>query len=53
MNEEIERLAVARASAEEITRIARGQGMATLREDGWAKVRTGVTSIEEILRVSV
>jgi type IV pilus assembly protein PilB len=25
--------------------------MTTLREDGWAKVRMGLTSIEEILRV--
>jgi len=51
VTEEIERLAVARASSAEIGRLAREQGMITLREDGWAKVRLGLTSIEEILRV--
>ena len=38
VTEEIERLAVARASSAEIGRTAREQGMLTLREDGWAKV---------------
>ena len=51
VSEEIERLAVARASAAEIARAAREQGMLTLREDGWAKAKLGYTSIEEILRV--
>ncbi|SFN92947.1 GspE/PulE family protein [Mycetocola miduiensis] len=51
VSEEIERLAVARAPSADIARAAREQGMLTLREDGWAKVRLGLTSIEEILRV--
>ncbi|TFB59835.1 type II secretion system protein GspE [Cryobacterium sp. Hz7] len=51
VTEEIERLAVARASSAEIGRVAREQGMITLREDGWAKAQMGLTSIEEILRV--
>src|SRR3546814_9253805 len=51
MSEDIERLAVARASTDEIARTARSQGMETLRQDGWAKVAQGLTSIEEILRV--
>ncbi|MEC5186237.1 type II secretory ATPase GspE/PulE/Tfp pilus assembly ATPase PilB-like protein, partial [Cryobacterium sp. MP_3.1] len=51
VTEEIERLAVARSSSAEIARVARDQGMITLREDGWAKARLGLTSIEEILRV--
>ena len=51
VTEEIERLAVARASSAEIGRLARQQGMITLREDGWAKVKLGLTSVEEILRV--
>jgi type IV pilus assembly protein PilB len=51
VTEEIERLAVARASSAEIGRIAREQGMITLREDGWEKVKMGLTSVEEILRV--
>jgi type IV pilus assembly protein PilB len=51
VTEEVERLAVARASATEIGEVAQRQGMHVLREDGMAKVREGVTSIEEILRV--
>ena len=51
VTEEIERLAVARASSAEIGRVAREQGMITLREDGWAKVKLGLTSVEEVLRV--
>lgn len=51
VTEEIERLAVARASSTEIAHVARAQGMHTLREDGWLKALDGITSIEEILRV--
>ena len=51
VSEEIERLAVERASSVAIGKIAVEQGMSTLREDGWAKVRMGLTSVEEILRV--
>jgi type IV pilus assembly protein PilB len=51
VSEEIERLAVARASSAEITKTAIAQGMVTLRGDGWAKAQLGLTSIEEILRV--
>lgn len=51
VSEEIERQAVDRSSAAEIGRTARQQGMRTLREDGWQKVRMGLTSVEEILRV--
>jgi type IV pilus assembly protein PilB len=53
ISEEIERLTVERASAVEIGRVAREQGMATLRDDGMAKVMAGVTTLEEILRVVV
>jgi len=51
VTEEIERLAVAHASAAEIGTTARQQGMVTLRDDGWTKVLLGDTSVEEILRV--
>lgn len=51
VTEEIERHAVARSASAEIMRTAREQGMLTLREDGWAKVRLGHTSVEEIMRV--
>ncbi|MBX6372393.1 MAG: type II/IV secretion system protein, partial [Acidothermus sp.] len=53
VTEEIERLAVERASAEAIGRVAREQGMVTLREDGLRKVAQGITTLEEIFRVVV
>lgn len=51
MSEEIERACVEHASGDEIRRIAMAQGMKTLRDDGFEKVLTGLTSIEEIMRV--
>jgi type IV pilus assembly protein PilB len=51
VTEDIERLAVARASSAEISRLAIEQGMSTLRQDGWAKAVMGLTSVEEIMRV--
>ena len=51
VSEDIERLAVARSSSAEIARVARSEGMLTLREDGWEKAKMGLTSVEEILRV--
>jgi type IV pilus assembly protein PilB len=53
VTEEIERLAVTRASATDIARVAREQGMRTLRDDGMAKVASGITSLDEILRIVV
>jgi type IV pilus assembly protein PilB len=53
VSEDIERLAVEHASALTIGKVAREQGMITLRDDGLTKVKAGHTSIEEILRVVV
>jgi type IV pilus assembly protein PilB len=53
MSEEISRLTVEGATAEEIKRVAVEQGMMTLRLDGLEKVRMGQTAIEEITRVIV
>jgi type IV pilus assembly protein PilB len=53
VSEEIERLVVDRASSEEIRRSAEDAGMIALRRDGLEKVRHGITSIEEVLRVVV
>jgi type IV pilus assembly protein PilB len=51
MTEEIETLAVTRASRDEIERAAMRGGMRTLWDDGLAKVAAGLTSIEELTRV--
>ena len=53
VSEEIERLTVAHASASEIAKVALAEGMTTLREDGLAKVNDGMTTLEEVLRVTV
>lgn len=40
------------ASGEELRKLARQNGMRTLREDGFQKAKEGLTSIEEVLRVT-
>jgi type IV pilus assembly protein PilB len=52
MSKRIRELAVSRAPEAEIAQVAHEEGMSTLREDGLAKVRAGITSIEEVARVS-
>jgi type IV pilus assembly protein PilB len=53
ITEEIERLAVAHASAHEIQRTAIAEGMDLLRVDGLRKAALGETSLAEVLRVAV
>ncbi|MBI4743863.1 MAG: Flp pilus assembly complex ATPase component TadA, partial [Actinobacteria bacterium] len=53
MSETIEKMTIERKSDDEITKVAISEGMATLREDGWQKVKMGITSPEEVLRVIV
>lgn len=52
VDEDLERLTVARSSSAEIGRVAVTNGMETLLMDGWAKVQAGLTSLEELLRVA-
>jgi type IV pilus assembly protein PilB len=52
MSEEIKSLTVQRAPEAQIAEVARSQGMITVREDGLRKARAGITSIEEIARVT-
>ncbi len=52
MSQGIRELTVRRAAEQEIAAVARREGMLTLREDGIGKVRGGVTSLEEVLRVT-
>src|SRR5262245_3668784 len=53
MNETLAELAVRRASRDEVEREAMANGMRTLWDDGMAKVAAGLTSIEELARVTV
>jgi type IV pilus assembly protein PilB len=49
---EMRELIVEGGSETEIGRLARQQGMRTLREDGIAKALAGITTLEEVLRVT-
>ena len=51
VTEDIERLIVERGHSEDLKKVAVAQGMLTLRQAGLSQVRSGVTSVEEILRV--
>ena len=51
-NEEIKKLAVARATADEIRKSAIKAGMQLLREDGEEKVKKGSTTKKEVVRVT-
>ncbi len=53
MSEEIQHLAVERRPSDEIKNVAIEQGMKTLRRDGMDKVRLGLTTLEEVMRVVV
>ncbi len=52
VDEDIEGAIVRRENATQIRNLSLAKGMKTLREDGWAKVFRGVTSVKEILRVT-
>ncbi len=52
MTPEVEDLIVKRSSSAEIEVVARKQGMESLFEDGFEKMKAGVTTIEELLRVA-
>jgi len=49
---EICKVIVQRADAGAIRSLAMQQGMRPLREDGWDKVRQGITTLAEVLRVT-
>jgi len=51
VSEEVGAAIVARATSHEISRIAVSQGMRTLRDDGFEKVRAGATTLVELARV--
>ncbi len=52
LNEEIRALIMQNADASKITDAARRNGMLSLREDGWSKIASGVTTPDEVLRVT-
>jgi len=52
LNEELRELIMAGADASRLTAAAQRNGMRQLREDGWVKVKAGMTTAEEVTRVT-
>ena len=52
LDEGIRREIVARADASTLRATARERGMRSLKEDGWLKIASGQTTVEEVLRVT-
>jgi general secretion pathway protein E len=52
LNDELRHLIMENADAGRLTECARRRGMRNLREDGWDKIRLGVTTASEVTRVT-
>jgi type IV pilus assembly protein PilB len=52
VTDEIRSLVIGRASADEIRAVAISQGMESIQQDGLDKIRSGITTIEEVARVT-
>jgi type IV pilus assembly protein PilB len=52
MSDEIRSLALQRAASEQIAVVAMREGMRRMREDGLEKVKSGVTTMSEVSRVT-
>lgn len=52
VNSEIQNLIVNRATSSEIQKLAVSQGMITMRQDGYLKALSGITTLEEVNRVT-
>ncbi len=52
VNDELRKLTVGKADSGQLRKKALESGMRSLRDDGWLKVRNGVTTISEVLRVT-
>ncbi|MFR0556862.1 GspE/PulE family protein [Pseudoscardovia radai] len=53
VSETMEAMIAKEATSQEIQAQAEKEGMTSLRDDGWQKVLQGVTSIDEVIRVTV
>lgn len=52
VTEEIQQLIIKRATSNEVQKVAMSQGMITMKQDGYLKALTGITTIEEVNRVA-
>ncbi len=52
VNEGLRRLIIQKATGSELKQRAIQDGMITLRQDGWRRVAQGLTTVEEVVRVT-
>jgi len=52
ITDDIQKLILGKKDSNIIKEVARKEGMRTLREDGWLKVKKGITTLSEVLRVT-
>ena len=52
VTEEIQQLIIKHATSREVQKVAMAQGMITMRQDGYLKALTGITTLEEVNRVA-
>ena len=52
MNDTLREMIIKKASSQQIKRKAIELGMRTLRQDGWEKIAKGLTTVEEVMRVT-
>jgi general secretion pathway protein E len=52
LSDDIRKRIMANEDAALLTEAARRNGMRSLREDGWRKIKTGLTTVDEVLRVT-
>lgn len=53
IDDEIRKEIIGQSGTEQIKKAAIKKGMITLRQDGWHKVKNGITTISEVLRVTL
>ncbi|OGP57816.1 MAG: type II secretion system protein GspE [Deltaproteobacteria bacterium RBG_13_52_11b] len=52
VTDEIRALILQRKDSQMLKELARQRGMRTLRQDGWLRVKEGITTVQELLRVT-
>jgi len=52
MDDDLRHEVMSRADANALREVARRRGLRSLKEDGWLKVKAGVTTPEEVFRVT-
>ncbi len=52
VNDQLRELILKRVSTAQLKKEAMSLGMRTLRQDGWEKVKLGLTTVSEVLRVT-